>query len=976
MKHGLRLAVAIAATLSIVTFVLQAAVLRPHLYPAGAGLTASGDAVLNELSEHPTVSFAHLPDLRGVLGRPVAIAAVWPGGEADRAGLRVGAQVLAVTDATGQRVDLGGGLPDDAAAAMDLWARSYRMPPTGPVTLRVRDTPGSTPRDVTLERPTVWSLDIETIAAWFWQFHGLTLAKHLVYTLSALLIVVLGARGRAATLITLAFLLMGATDVGPLMGAEWRVPPISGALVAFSWSLTAVSFPIIGLALIYFPSRGTLLERHRWMVYWLWIASLPLGLIGTSTTAFLLGADRLRDVVAWLALNPWVFNTSFAVGLATNIALLGVAVQRYLVNPDAVERRRIQTIMVTAVPGMVAYALAAGVPLVARSLGLGFHWPWQIAVVLQFLVLLSAFGLAYAVAVRRAMSPRTVLRQGLQYALARKTLAVLTTLPALLLVGALIRQSDRPLSDIVRGRPAFYIGSLVLIALGLRYRTAAQQWLDRRFFRSEYDAREILLTLASRVPHETDPRTLLSLVLTDVESALHPASLTVLVESAGMYQVIEARHLVPGPLPAAAPGPSPAGLLGPLFTGIPAPLPAGSGLAQLLQWSDAPLEVFLDDQRSAIARLPTADREWLRASGAALLVPIFAGTSVERPLIGVILLGPKRSEESFTGEDRRLLAGIAAQIGLALDLSRLRRQAEATPRGRGDSPAPESATRVLPPSVDVGVTIDGKYRVDALIGRGGMGAVYRARDTRLDRDVAVKVVRGELVASAAARERFKREAQLAARLHHPSIVTVFDYGTLPDGAAYLVMEYVRGEDLRARLTRGTLDRREAVRLVSAVAEGVDAAHREQVLHRDLKPENVLLPETGGPPKVLDFGVAKLMESGAGPGTLTGGATIVGTPAYMAPEQLRGSAVDARADVYSLAVMAYELLTGQLPFGAGSFVDVAVRQADEAPLDAVALPERAVSVLRRGLSADPARRPATAVAFAAELRQVLEPQAGR
>jgi eukaryotic-like serine/threonine-protein kinase len=336
--------------------------------------------------------------------------------------------------------------------------------------------------------------------------------------------------------------------------------------------------------------------------------------------------------------------------------------------------------------------------------------------------------------------------------------------------------------------------------------------------------------------------------------------------------------------------------------------------------------------------------------------------------VGFVVLGPKRSEESYTKEDRRLLAGIAAQMGLALDLSRLRRQAAATPRGLVAADAPTLGT---PSGVDVGVTIDGKYRIDALVGRGGMGAVYRARDTGLERDVAVKVVRGDLVASPEARERFKREAQLAARLHHPSIVTVFDYGTLPDGSAYLVMEYVRGEDLRARLMRGTLDWKDAVRLLAAVADGVDAAHREQILHRDLKPENVLLPESGGPPKVLDFGVAKMMASGDSRGTVTSGATIVGTPAYMAPEQLRGEAVDRRTDVYSLAVMAYEMLTGRLPFGAGTFVEVAVRQqADEPPLDAASLPDRMAGVLRRALSFQPTRRPETAMAFAAELRQAL------
>jgi serine/threonine-protein kinase len=333
------------------------------------------------------------------------------------------------------------------------------------------------------------------------------------------------------------------------------------------------------------------------------------------------------------------------------------------------------------------------------------------------------------------------------------------------------------------------------------------------------------------------------------------------------------------------------------------------------------------------------------------------------------MLGPKRSEESYTKEDRRLLAGIAAQMGLALDLSRLRQQAAATPRGLV-SPAPGAATMGTPASIDLGTVIEGKYRVDALIGRGGMGAVYRARDTRLDRDVAVKVVRGELVSSIDARERFKREAQLAARLQHPSIVTVFDYGTLQDGSAYLVMEYVRGEDLRARLARGTLDWKEAVRLLAAVADGVEAAHREQILHRDLKPENVLLPESGGPPKVLDFGVAKMMAADS-QGTVTAGATIVGTPAYMAPEQIRGGSVDPRTDIYSLGVMAYEMLTGRLPFGAGSFVDVAVRQqSDEPQLDLSSLPERMTGVLRRALSFQPSRRPDTAIAFAAELRQAL------
>jgi GAF domain-containing protein/predicted Ser/Thr protein kinase len=940
-----RLAVGLVAALTVITLVLHATVVRPRLYPAGAGLTISGDTVLNELSAQPPVGLAHLPDPRGVVLQPARITAIWPGGEADRAGLRPGTIVTGIDDADAEHVAIGDTFPSETRDILALWARMYRIPPTGPLTLTVVDAPGSAPRTVVLARPAVWRLGSDTLSEWFWQFHGAPLAKHLVYTLAALLIVALGARGFTATLLTIAFLIMAGSDDGPLMGAEWMVPGLGPALLVFGWLLLPVAFPTISMAILYFPSRAPLLDRHPWIAAAVWVVSVPLATISSVTVAYLLGAGAAAPAVTWFAANPWLFDTCVSIGLGTNLVLVLHAVQRYRNNPDALERRRIETVLVTAVPGMVAYMLATAVPLVASNMGMAFRWTPAIARGLEVIVLISAFGMAYSVAVRRALSPRTFLRQSLHYALARKTLGILTALPALLLIVALVTERDQPLSAIVRGRPLFYIAMLILIAAGLRYRDAARRWLDRRFFRSEYDAKEILLSLASRVPQETDPRALISLVLSDVETALHPASIAVLAENGGWYEVAEARSR------------------------LPERVPASSGLVQLLQWSDQPLEVFLDDPQSTVGRLPAADRDWLRDAGAALAIPVFAGTSVERPLVGFIVLGPKRSEESFTREDRQLLAGIAAQMGLALDLSRLRRQAAATPRAFG-SPVPEAATGVLPVAIDVGAVIDGKYRVEALIGRGGMGAVYRARDTRLDRDVAVKVVRGELVSSIEARERFKREAQLAARLQHPSIVTVFDYGTLADGAAYLVMEYVKGEDLRARLVRGLPDRPDAARMLAAIAEGVDAAHREQVLHRDLKPENVVLPENGGPPKVTDFGVAKLMASPGAHGTVTNGATIVGTPAYMAPEQLRGGPVDARTDVYSLGVLGYELFTGHVPFGAGSLVDVATRQGDDPPLEASGVPDQLAGLLRRALSFDPAKRPRTAMAFATELRRAV------
>ena len=366
--------------------------------------------------------------------------------------------------------------------------------------------------------------------------------------------------------------------------------------------------------------------------------------------------------------------------------------------------------------------------------------------------------------------------------------------------------------------------------------------------------------------------------------------------------------------------------------------------------------------------MPQADRLWLAAMNAALLVPIFAGWSrpfdqlrvapsgVEgraeskgdsdpRPFIGLIALGQKRSEEPYTPEDRELLRGIAVQMGVALDLSRLRKQAEATQvqgasAAAGDSGVTGTSAQAFTPTIvvggsgsgagiAVGALIDGKYRVDGVIGQGGMGAVFKAWDVRLERAVAIKVVRADVISDPDSRVRFRRESQIVARLQHPSIVTVFDYGNFTDGSAFLVMEFVPGEDLRRLLKReGALSPARVTTLLSGIADGVELAHKSGIYHRDLKPENILLPESGTGPKVLDFGVAKLTTPGTGDGsTISVAGTIVGTPAYMPPEQLRGEAVDARSDVFSLGVMAYEMLTARLPYTGASLFDIGMKQVE-------------------------------------------------
>ena len=231
----------------------------------------------------------------------------------------------------------------------------------------------------------------------------------------------------------------------------------------------------------------------------------------------------------------------------------------------------------------------------------------------------------------------------------------------------------------------------------------------------------------------------------------------------------------------------------------------------------------------------------------------------------------------------------------------------------------------------------GPYAILSPLGAGGMGEVYVARDTRLDRTVAIKVLPREFSEDPGRRARFEREARTIASLSHPHICTVHDVGD-HEGFAFLVMERLEGETLAARLTRGPLPLGEAIACASQLAEGLECAHRAGIVHRDLKPANVMITSAGA--KLLDFGLAKLAPDGvpvADAATATAALTmrgeILGTLPYMAPEQLEGKAVDARADIFSFGAMVHEMVTGQRAFAGSSQASliVAILHADPPPM---------------------------------------------
>jgi serine/threonine protein kinase len=263
------------------------------------------------------------------------------------------------------------------------------------------------------------------------------------------------------------------------------------------------------------------------------------------------------------------------------------------------------------------------------------------------------------------------------------------------------------------------------------------------------------------------------------------------------------------------------------------------------------------------------------------------------------------------------------------------------------------------------------YTIEGEVGRGGMGVVYRARDERLQRRVAIKVLPPELAFQQDIRERFTREAQTAARLSHPHIVPIHSVGE-GGGLVYFVMGYVDGESVAARIRRrGQLPVEEARRIMKETADALSAAHSLSVIHRDIKPDNILLEGTRGRVMVTDFGIAKALSSTSG-ATLTGIGVAIGTPAFMSPEQAAGERdIDGRSDLYSLGIVTYQMLTGDLPFNAPSVAGILMKQITEAAPDLRRkrpdIPEDLALAVARCLEKDPENRWPTADA----LRRALE-----
>ncbi|MGH9944466.1 MAG: protein kinase domain-containing protein, partial [Pyrinomonadaceae bacterium] len=609
------------------------------------------------------------------------------------------------------------------------------------------------------------------------------------------------------------------------------------------------------------------------------------------------------------------------------ILIFAVVVRNYRAVSEPGERRRLKLVTCAA----LAYALP---PLVNMTFARYFERfgpppaslePLYHAVVWagRATTLLFPVVVAYAIVKHRVFDLNFVVRRGLQYLLARNALRVVLALPVAGLAWSVLSDPERTLGEIIfRSSVYFYLLAAATAAFSLKYRRRLVAWLDHKFFREAYDRERVLLSLAHRVQTCDSFEETARLVSRQVEAALHPKSLHI------FYRAEDQRELTLGYTSSGG-------------GGVASP-PGASRIAD----DSLLLQALVGEGSTArdyasLRGLPREERAWLEGLRVELLVPLL---SADHDLAGLFLLGERKSEQPYAPTDRRLLEGIAGQLTVVYENMRLRERMSREQRIKRevlarldggslnllrecpacgacyDSDVEVCAEdgRELRLTLPVGRLLEGKYRLERLVGRGGMGAVYEATDVRLSRRVAVKIMTGSLFGDQHALSRFRREARTAARLAHPNIISIHDYGAVEAGGAYLVMELARGRTLREELERaGRFTPRACADLLEQILDGVEAAHAAGVVHRDLKPENILLIEEGSGParaKILDFGIAKTrIFEAAGSAAHTAPGVILGTLGYMSPEQLAGEEVDEGTDVYSLGVIAYEALTGRRPY---------------------------------------------------------------
>jgi hypothetical protein len=694
----------------------------------------------------------------------------------------------------------------------------------------------------------------------------------------------------------------------------------------------------------------------------------------------------------WLRIDAvWCYDTPLCLAIVG--AFLALLARMRLARGDERARARLflGAFVLGAAPLVVQYALYQFVPAFDRYMTA--HPPIQRAGLYVGLgsVWLIPGATAYATLVDGVFTLRWFARRSLHYAAARWATLAVASLPFAVLLAYLVENREMSVADLLSGTRLILLAGAVLLGVAsLRYRERVLDAIDRRYFREQYDARQILTQLVRRIrgTHGVDKTA--ELVCREVDRALHLEAIALLVEDRRSGQLA-------APLSRAK------------------RLDTSSPLVQLVAGASDPIDVDLGNPRSPFARLPASDRQWLAEHRVRLLVPIVAR---DGNLLGLLALGEKKSGLPFLSDDRKLLYDIASSAALGLEL-----ELEQSSTGMHDdgsrgytllleatAAAAERAKECLacgtlfqPYTVFCGscsrrletalvpYVLPGRFRFERRLGVGGMGVVYRGIDLPLGRPVAVKTLRRISPEDAM---RLRREARTAAGVSHPHLAAVHNMETW-QGMPMLIMELMEGGTLAQRIERGPLDQRETVELGIAMASALDYLHSSDILHRDIKPSNIGFTRAGTP-KLMDFGIARLMldlrrdRGGDDDGVESApigraGATwemetstsetvsrqLVGTLSYLSPEALDREAANVSFDLWAIAMVLYECVLGRKIFSSADVKNTMSRirtgripDFEQAcPWGDPALGEFFRSALHRTI----ARRPQTA----REMRQRLE-----
>ena len=713
---------------------------------------------------------------------------------------------------------------------------------------------------------------------------------------------------------------------------QWGPSPQRLATVIFfghpSWLVAALLLALIigrGFAPIFFhffsvfPRPTPLLSRFPRVEFYLYLPFLVIGVPLGAIELFARATNQDHGFGGWGSLSSLgrfgalIFLLYLVGGLVSLVVNYSKA--------DRLARRKLRVVLVGTLAGLLPYFLLIVAMIVFNP---SFSSSLQVAFFAASLLFpLIPLSFAYAIVRHQVIPVSLIIRRGIQYLLARNGLRVLIALPVAGLVLTIVANRHRPLDEILfRNSFYFYLLAAAAVAVGLVSRKRLSTAIDRKFFREQYNQDQILRELIDDVRKADSVNEMSRLVSQRVDAALHPEQLYL------FYREFEHRDL--------SLGYSSGG------TGEELRIPEQFELLRFIEYQGGAVD-FPFPQKT---NLPQNEKDWLSQLGTKLVVPM---TGTDNRLAGLFLLGEKKSEVPYTASDRQLLEALSDQIAVVYENVRLKERVDRDRRIKHEVLARveerqfnllkecpscgacfDSSQELcvhdrseLTLSLPVERTIEERYRLDKLLGRGGMGAVYQAADLRLHRNVAVKILGSSLFGEAQALRRFEHEAQTSARLIHPNIITVYDYGVLNTAGAYLVMELVAGETLRSILQRdGRVPTVQAADWLEQILAAIGAAHTAGVIHRDLKPDNIFITDGNKGQKVakvLDFGLAKIKQlersDSASPTAvpLTTPGAVMGTFGYMAPEQLMGGVVNERSDLFSVGVITVEMLTGQRPF---------------------------------------------------------------